>query len=66
MKVVIDIDLRQKQAKALFEYLKALDFVKIETPKKETLLEKSIREAKAGKTTKIDGSDPVSKMLNIL
>ena len=68
MKVVIDIDLRQKQAKALLEYLKTLDYIKIEVPKtskKETLLEKSIKEAKAGKTTRIDGTDPLSKMLNI-
>ena len=57
MEITIKIDTRNKQAKALYEYLKTLPFVELEEPHYNKDTEKAIKEAKSGKTTEITLED---------
>ncbi len=57
MEITVKIDKRTKQAKAVVEMLKTFDFVKFEKPRYNKETEKAVKEAKAGKTTKISLTD---------
>lgn len=57
MEITIKIDKRSKQAKVFYEYLKTLPFVEIEEPRFNPAIEKAIKEAKKGKTTKTSLED---------
>jgi len=52
MELTIKIDMRSKQAKGFYQYLKTLPFVELEEPCYKKDSEKAIKEAKSGKTTK--------------
>jgi hypothetical protein len=54
MEIIINIDIRRKEAKAFLEYIKTLNFIKIKTsdvPNDET--KKAIDDAYKGKTTPV-------------
>lgn len=57
MEIIIKIDQRSEQAKAVVEMLKTFDFVKIEKTRYNKATEEAISKAKSNKTSKISLED---------
>lgn len=53
MEITIKIDQRSKQAKAFYEYLKSLPFVKVEERELNKVTKEAMEEVKNGKATKV-------------
>ena len=56
MEIKFKIDTRTKQAKAFYEYIKALPFVEVEKPRYNKETEDAIKDVKAGRTFKAKNS----------
>jgi hypothetical protein len=67
MEVILRIDQRKKEAKALLEFLKNLSFVEIEIakPRFNPETEKAIQDVRNGNTFKVKNSKQLFKELGI-